>query len=126
MADELEDKYSRFYRDTGIDLQAEIAAGGSGDGLENYYTKTDTDDLLDDKADNLVVSALENRVTDLEGSEVNLSDTPRFLLFNAGWPSRGNSTRATFFIGGDPSTDAPSDINLSAGDLWIPFGGEII
>lgn len=87
MAEELEDKYSRFQRNTGIDLQAEIAESGG--------------------------------ITDL-------SDTPRFLLYNAGWPSRGTSPRATFFIGGNPDTDAPQDINLAAGDLWVPFGGEMI
>lgn len=57
MAEELEDKYSRFQRNTGIDLQAEIAAGGSGDGLDNYYTKTESD---------LITDALDVRVTDLE------------------------------------------------------------
>lgn len=63
---ELEDKYSRFYRDTGIDLHAEIAAGGSEGGLENYYTKTETNGLLDDKANSVDLTALETRVDDLE------------------------------------------------------------
>ena len=214
---ELENKYSRFYRDTGIDLHAEIAAGGSEGGLENYYTKTETDGLLEDKADdadlaaldarideletnpggegvtdhgaltgladddhtqylnntrgdaryytktqvdaslsgksdtnhnhdsryfteaevttflsekadNSTVDGLDERVTDLEEStpDVDLSDTPRFLLYNGGWPTRGTSPRATFFIGGNPDNDAPEDINLAAGDLWVPFGGEMI
>lgn len=119
MSEELEDKYSRFQRNTGIDLQAEIAAGGGGGSLDDYYTKEQTDDLID---------PLDARVTSLEGStpEIDLSDTPRFLLFNEGWPTRGNSSRATFFIGGDPSTDGPTDINLVAGDLWIPFGGGVV
>jgi hypothetical protein len=122
---ELEDKYSRFKRYTNIDLQAEIAAGGTGD-LEDYYTKVETDNLLDDKTDVTDTEALDDRVTALEGSSTDLSDTPRFLLFNETWPTRGSSTRATFFIGGNPDTDAPTDLNLAAGDLWIPFGGEII
>lgn len=67
---ELENKYSRFYRDTGIDLHAEIAAGGSEGGLENYYTKPETDGLLGDKVDSADYSALEVRVADLEANPV--------------------------------------------------------
>ena len=59
MAEELEDKYSRFYRNTNIDLLAEIAAGGTGGGLDNYYTKTESDAITD---------ALDVRVTDLEAN----------------------------------------------------------
>ncbi len=125
MAD-LEDKYSRFFRYTNIDLQAEIAAGGGESGLENYYTKTETDDLLDEKASIVDLDSLDDRVVDLEATPVDLSDTPRFLLYNSGWPARGNSSRATFFIGGDPNDNQPTDINLVAGDLWIPFGGGIV
>ena len=119
MAEELEDKYSRFKRNTGIDLQEEIATGVGEVDLDDYYTKVETDVFVDD---------LDERVTELEEStpEVDLSDTPRFLLYNAGWPLRGNSPRATFFIGGSPDTDVSEDINLAAGDLWVPFGGEMI
>jgi len=53
-------------------------------------------------------------------NKADASDAPRFLLFNAGWPARGTSPRATFFIGGSASFDAPSDINLINGDVWIP------
>lgn len=63
---ELEDKYSRFFRETNIDLQAEIAAGGSGDGLTNYYTKTETNSLLAVKAPLTVTDSLDDRVTELE------------------------------------------------------------
>jgi hypothetical protein len=54
---ELEDKYERFFRSTDIDLLAEIAAGGSGGGLANYYTKTET---------NTITNALDARITTLE------------------------------------------------------------
>lgn len=56
MAD-LEDKYSRFFRNTDIDLQAEIAAGGGEGGLDNYYTKSQSDTITD---------ALDERIVDLE------------------------------------------------------------
>lgn len=70
MADEiLEDKYERFFRNTDIDLQAEIAAGGSEGGLTNYYTKTET---------NAITDALDGRITILEDNpgsgEVDLSN----------------------------------------------------
>lgn len=54
---ELEDKYERFFRNTDIDLLAEIAAGGSGGGLANYYTKTESD---------TITNALDARITTLE------------------------------------------------------------
>jgi len=57
---ELEDKYERFFRSTDIDLLAEIAAGGSGDGLANYYTKTET---------NTITNALDARITTLENGD---------------------------------------------------------
>jgi len=186
MAEEQEDKYERFFRDTDIDLQAEIAAGGSGEGLVNYYTKTESDAITD---------ALDVRITDLENapggggegvtdhgeltgltdddhpqyhnnargddryytktqtdanfataahnhdgryyteSEVDnllddkanlselsnyagVSSTPRYLMFNTTWPPRPDDSRMTFYIGGDPATDAPADSIL--GDVWIP------
>jgi hypothetical protein len=56
---ELEDKYERFLRNTDIDLQAEIAAGGSDGGLANYYTKTEA---------NAITTALDNRVSTLENA----------------------------------------------------------
>jgi hypothetical protein len=56
---ELEDKYSRFRRNTDIDLLAEIAAGGESGGLDNYYTKAQSDTITD---------ALDDRVTDLEAA----------------------------------------------------------
>jgi hypothetical protein len=57
MPEELEDKYERFRRNTDIDLQAEIAAGGTEGGLANYYTKAESDAITD---------ALDVRVTSLE------------------------------------------------------------
>jgi len=68
VTDELEDKYSRFFRYFNIDLQAEIAAGGSGDGLTNYYTKTESD---------AITNALDARIDVLEaggGGSVDLSN----------------------------------------------------
>lgn len=68
MADEeLEDKYERFFRNTDIDLKAEIAAGGSGEGLVNYYTKTESDSIT---------NALDTRIDALEadGGNVDLSN----------------------------------------------------
>lgn len=65
---ELEDKYERFFRNTDIDLLAEIAAGGSSGGLANYYTKTEAD---------AITNALAARVTTLEeggGSGTDLSN----------------------------------------------------
>lgn len=223
---ELEDKYSRFKRYTNIDLKAEIAAGGSEGGLEDYYTKTETNGLLANKADNDDLSSLDARVTDLEENPVGvtdhgaltgladddhtqyhndtrgdiryytksqvdtslagkantahnhaatdinsgtlniariptgstsstvslgdhnhdsryytetevdnllnskadtadladytlISDTPRYLMFNVTWPARPSDSRMTFYIGGDPDTDAPSD--SITGDVWIPI-----
>lgn len=54
---DLEDKYSRFLRNTDIDLQAEIAAGGGEGGLDNYYTKSQS---------NVITDALDERIVDLE------------------------------------------------------------
>lgn len=176
MAEELEDKYSRFYRNTGIDIQEEIATGGGGSGLENYYSKVESDAITDaldsrvtnleenpgggvtdhgalmglgdddhtqylnttrgdaryytkaqvdtalgSKADTTVTDGLDGRIDALE-SETPLSatDTPRYLLFNTTWPARPADTRMTFYIGGDPNTDTPSD--SIAGDVWIPAG----
>jgi len=64
---ELEDKYERFFRNTDIDLLAEIAAGGSDGGLTNYYTKTETDAITD---------ALDTRINTLEdgGGSVDLTN----------------------------------------------------
>jgi hypothetical protein len=66
MAEELEDKYERFYRYFDIDIKAieESATGGS---LTDYYTKTQIDTLT---------SALDARVTTLEasGGSVDLSN----------------------------------------------------
>jgi hypothetical protein len=64
---EFEDKYERFFRNTDIDLQAEIAAGGSSGGLINYYTKTQAD---------TITGALSSRITTLEngGGSVDLSN----------------------------------------------------
>lgn len=58
MAEE-EDRFGRFLRNTGIDLHAEIASGGSEGGLDNYYTKTQSDSITD---------PLDSRITDLEES----------------------------------------------------------
>jgi hypothetical protein len=209
MAEELEDKYSRFLRNTNIDLLAEIAAGGSSGGLDNYYTKTQSDAITD---------ALDTRITDLEDNpsggvtdhgaltglsdddhtqyhndtrgdaryyqkaqidsslagkantshshsatditsgtldiarvptgtsgttvslgnhthddryyteteannllddKADLTDTPRYLMFNTTWPARPADNRMTFYIGGDPDTDAPTD--SETGDVWIPI-----
>lgn len=66
---ESEDKYSRFLRETNIDLQAEIAAGGSEDGLENYYTKLQTNSLLETKANTSVTDSLDNRLTEVESGD---------------------------------------------------------
>jgi len=54
-----EGKWERFRRDTNIDLQAELAAAGTGEGsdLTNYYTKSETDTLLGVKADDADLSA---------------------------------------------------------------------
>lgn len=187
MAEELEDKYSRFQRNTGIDLQAEIAAGGSSGGLDNYYTRDESDDITD-ALDVRVTSLEENPggggVTDhgeltgladddhtqylnntrgdaryytkaqvdtslsgkaatshnhddryLTEAETNsllnakadvtdldalpqIADTPRYLMFTTSWPTRPVDARMTFYIGGNATTDAPSD--SISGDVWIP------
>jgi hypothetical protein len=59
MMEELEDKYERFFRNTDIDLLAEIAAGGGEGGLDNYYTKPQAD---------AITNALGARVTSLENA----------------------------------------------------------
>lgn len=59
MSEILENKYEIFLRNTDIDLLAEIAAGGSSGGLDNYYTKTQA---------NAITNALAARVTTLESS----------------------------------------------------------
>lgn len=65
---------------------------------DRYYTESEIDTLLGNKAP--------------------LSDTPRYLMFNVTWPVRPADSRMTFYIGGDPATDAPTD--SVAGDVWIP------
>lgn len=178
MTEELEDKYSKFQRNTGIDLQAEIAAGGSEDGLDNYYTKTESNAITDDLDER--ITTLEDTpgsgVTDhgdltglsdddhlqylnntrgdiryytksqidtslsgksdtshnhdsryytetesdgLLDSKADVTDTPRYLMFNTTWPTRPDDSRVTFYIGGDPDTDAPMD--SVQGDVWIPI-----
>lgn len=47
-------------------------------------------------------------------------DAPKFLRYSGGWPARGTTSRAVFFIGGSAATDAPTDVNLAAGDMWFP------
>lgn len=234
MAEENEDKYERFFRYTDIDLHAEIAAGGSGGGLVNYYTKTESDaitDSLDDRITELeenpsggggvtdhgaltgltdddhpqylnnargddryytktqtdsnfattghnhdsryyteseintflagksdtnhVHDAIqittgsfdiariptgtsgttvslgnhnhdsryytESEVDALVANKTNISDTPRYLMFNTTWPARPADSRMTFYIGGDPVTNAPTD--SIPGDVWIPETG---
>ena len=48
------------------------------------------------------------------------ADTPRYIRYSSGWPARPVDSRMTFFIGGSSSTDEPSDINTTVGDVWIP------
>lgn len=73
-------------------------------GDARYYTKSQSDTSLAGKLDTS-----------------SLNDTPRYVKFAAGvWPARGASARATFFIGGSLATNAPTDINLAVGDVWIP------
>jgi hypothetical protein len=68
----LEDRYSRFQRDYNIDLPAEIAAGGSDDGLANYYNKSEIDTALDTKVDTTTyttaVTSLDSRLSDVENN----------------------------------------------------------
>jgi hypothetical protein len=225
MAEELEDKYSRFFRNTNIDLLAEIAAGGSEGGLDNYYTKTQSDaitDVLDTRiteleenpsggvtdhgaltgltdddhtqyhndtrgdiryytktqidtslsgkantshthsagdvnsgifniariptgtsgttvslgnhthdevyyteseVDALLLNKASTTITNdldtrLDAAENVTVDAPRYLIFNVTWPARPVDSRMTFYIGGSPSTDAPTD--SIPGDVWIP------
>lgn len=49
-------------------------------------------------------------------------DSIRPLVWNGtSWPDRPADTRATIFLGGDESTDAPTDADRGAGDLWVPM-----
>lgn len=68
-----------------------------------YYTKAQVDSSLAGKANTSDIPSL--------------ADTPRYVKFSGTWPARGASARMTIFTGG---TVAPSDINLTAGDIWVP------
>jgi len=84
------DPHTQYHNDTRGDVR--------------YYTKSQSDTSLAGKLDTS-----------------SLNDTPRYVKFAAGvWPARGASGRATFFIGGSLATNAPTDINLTVGDVWIP------
>lgn len=79
---------------------------------------------LDGKADaaSLATVATTGSYDDLTDAPpaVTLTDTPRYVLYDSGWPARGTSPRLTFFIGGDAAADTPTDPNLQPGDVWIP------
>ena len=49
-----------------------------------------------------------------------LADTPRFIVYNAGWAARPNDDRRVFYLGGATATNAPVDANLRTFDVWIP------
>jgi hypothetical protein len=90
----LEDKYNKFYRNTDIDLEDEIGSGGPGGGVSDhgeldglsdddhtqyfnqargdvrYYTKSQIDSSLENKASNADLNLLESRVDTLEGIDV--------------------------------------------------------
>lgn len=64
------------------------------------YTKTEVDNSLATKAP--------------------ISGTPRYIMYSSGWAARPNDNRTTIYIGGSATSNAPTDINLKAGDIWIP------
>lgn len=106
---ELEDKYERFFRNTDIDLLAEIAAGGSDGGLANYYTKAESDVITD---------ALETRITALEdgGGSVDLTNYYTKGETNGLLASKQNiNTVITQLIGLTPSND---DIIQRKANAW--------
>lgn len=106
---ELEDKYERFLRNTDIDLQAEIAAGGSSGGLANYYTKTQAD---------AITGAIASRVTTLEngGGSVDLSNYYTKGETNGLLASKqSTSTVLTQLIGLSPVND---DIIQRKANAW--------
>lgn len=52
-------------------------------------------------------------------------ETPRVLLWTGdSWPDRPDDSRPTFWVGGDAPGDAPVDIDLVSGDVWIPESGD--
>jgi hypothetical protein len=83
---------------------------------DRYYTETEVDSLLNNKANTTVTNDLDSRVDTLEATSI--TDAPRYLKFNSTWPGRPDDDRMTFYIGGSPSTDAPLD--SIPGDVWIP------
>jgi maltoporin len=72
-----------------------------------YYTESEVDTLLASKANT--------------ADSLTASDTPRYLIFDGTWPARPADSRMTFYIGGDPLTNAPAD--SIEGDVWIPVSG---
>lgn len=109
MAEELEDKYERFFRYFNIDLQAEIAAGGSEGGLTNYYTKSES---------NAITNALDTRIDVLEssGGSVDLSDYYTKSQVDSAIGSRQASDSDLTAIAGLSPTD--NDVLQRIGGVW--------
>lgn len=49
-----------------------------------------------------------------------LTDTPRYIKYSAGWAARPADSRMTIWTGGSAASNAPTDLNLAVGDIWIP------
>ncbi|HEX8226943.1 MAG TPA: hypothetical protein VF572_03685 [Candidatus Saccharimonadales bacterium] len=94
----------------------------TSDATRNSAAATLTNKTIDG-ASNTISAVAQTSVTNLTtdlAAKAPLADTPRYLRYSAGWPDRPADTRMTFFLGGAASTNAPSDIDLQAGDIWIP------
>lgn len=84
---------------------------------------SDSDSRLTDARTPLTHTHTTSQITGLDTSltaKANVSDTPRYIKYNSGWSARPSDARMTFWIGGAAASNAPTDINLQAGDIWIP------
>ena len=71
---------------------------------------------------NKTINAANNALTNIGDAAISgTSSIPRVLRWaGSAWPDRPADSRPTFFIGGQAPTNAPTDADLAAGDVWIP------
>ena len=104
---------------------ADIGLGNvdnTSDAAKNSASATITNKTISGSS-NIISGISQSSVTSLTSdlaAKAPLADSPRYLLFNGGWPDRPADNRATLFLGGAAATDEPTDLDLKTGDIWIP------